>query len=320
MASSDHLQYTFMIENSSEIIRSIRSGEQPPAHYKLDVNSFSLLTGSLPTASSFLQSTEFSVGGYRWVLQIYPTGNENDNGKGHISIYLKLCDKLKAGSFINVIFRVLIYDQERNKYLIMQDLREKRFDATNAIWGMSRALPQTAFNAKCNGFLMQDRCTFGAEVFIINTTIPTSAEVSYIEGNRMRTYTWRVEKFSELSDDAYSPEFTIEGRTWKLNVCPRGCGAQKGKSLALYLALTQLYDLTAGNKLYTEYELRIKNQFNGEDHCGTFKHPFEKSAKTWGRTSFVPITDLLVPSKGLVMDDVIVLEVCFKQIFMLKNI
>ncbi|GAB4838863.1 hypothetical protein Ancab_039863 [Ancistrocladus abbreviatus] len=199
------------------------------------------------------------------------------------------------------------------------DLREKRFDATNAIWGMSRALPQTAFSAKCNGFLVQDRCMFGAEVFIINSTTPTSAEVSYIDGNRTRTYAWRV-KFSELSDDAYSPEFTIEGRTWKLNVCPRGSGAQKGKSLSLYLALTQLHDLTAGNKLYVEYELRVKNQLNGEDRTGIFKHPFEKSAKNWGRTSFVPISDLSIPTKGLVMDDLIVLEVYFKQMFMLKNV
>ncbi|GAB4838859.1 hypothetical protein Ancab_028398 [Ancistrocladus abbreviatus] len=318
MGSSDYLQYTFRIENPTEIIKSIRSGEQPPAHYKLDVESFSLLPSSLVATSPLIESTEFSVGGYRWALQIYPNGNQNDNGDGHISIYLKLCDKLRSNSFINVIFRALIYDQGRNKYLIIQDLREKRFDATNTISGISRALPQSAFNAQCNGFLVQDRCTFGAEVFIINTNAPTSATLSCVDSNT-RTYAWRVEKLSEISDNAYSPEFTIEGRIWKLHVYPKGYGAQKGKCLSLYLELIQRNDLTAGNKLYAGFELRIKNQLNGEDRTGTFQHPFEKSSKDWGRAAFIPITDLHIPTKGFVTEDVMILEVCFKHSFMMKD-
>ncbi|GAB4838848.1 hypothetical protein Ancab_039861 [Ancistrocladus abbreviatus] len=270
---ADHMQYTFKIENSTEILKSIRSGEQPPAHYKLDVDSFSQVAASLLLKSCFLESTEFSVGGYRWVIQIYPYGNKNDNGDGHISIYLKLCDKLKPHFFISVIFRALIYDQERNKYLIIQDLQEKHFDATNAIRGMPRALPQSAFHSEYNGFLVQDRCTFGAEVFIINTNTPTGAKVSSLNSNSIRTYTWRLEKFSEIStyDNTYSPEFTINSRTWKLRVYPKGYGTQKDKSLSLYLELAQRNDLTAGNKLYVEYELRMKNQLNGEDRIKTCK-------------------------------------------------
>ncbi|GAB4838861.1 hypothetical protein Ancab_039862 [Ancistrocladus abbreviatus] len=298
MGSSDHLQYTLKIESPMEIIRSIRSGGQPPTHYKLDISSFSQVASSLLSTSPFIESTEFSVGGYRWVIQIYPNGNEKDNGDGHISFYLKLCDKLPSNSFINVIFRALVYDQERNKYLIIQDLREKHFDATNAIWGISRALPQSVFNAKSNGFLIHDRCTFGAEVFIINTNTPTCAKMSSMDSKSTRTYTWRVEKFSEISDNAYSPEFTIEGRIWKLHVFPNGYGAQKGKCLSLYLELAQRNDLTAGDKLYAEYELRIKNQLNVEDRCGTCRHAFEKSAKDGGRANFIPIPDLLIPSKG----------------------
>ncbi|GAB4838724.1 hypothetical protein Ancab_028267 [Ancistrocladus abbreviatus] len=316
----DHLQYTFKTDNSAEIVRLIRHGEQPPAHYKLDVDSFSRLTNSLPADAYFVESTEFIVGGYRWVLQIYPHGNKKDNGDGYISIYLKLCDKLKPGSFINVIFRALIYDQQNSKYLIFQDLRERRFDATKAVWGMSKVLPHAAFYAESNGFLMQDRCTFGAEVFIINTTIPTSAKLTSIDSIRTRTHTWRVENFSKLSDDEYSPEFTIEDRTWKLNAYPRGYGAEKGKSLSLYLLLTQSNDLIAGNKLYVEYELRIKSQCNGTDRTGIFKHPFEKSSVKWGRMGFAPLRDLHTPSTGLVMDEVLLVEVCFKQMFMLKNI
>ncbi|GAB4838736.1 hypothetical protein Ancab_028279 [Ancistrocladus abbreviatus] len=275
----DHLQYTFKTDNSAEIKRLIRHGEQPPAHYKLDVDSFSRLTNSLSADAYFVESTEFSVGGYRWALQIYPQGNKKDS-----------------------------------------DLRERRFDATKAVWGMSKVLPQVDFYAESNGFLIQDRCTFGAEVFIINTTIPTSAKLTSIDSIRTRTYPWRVENFSKLSDDEYSPEFTIEGRTWKLNAYPRGYGAEKGKSLSLYLFLTQSNDLIAGNKLFVEYELRIKSQCNGTDRTGIFKHSFEKSSVKWGRMGFAPLHDLHTPSTGLVMDEVLLVEVCFKQMFMLKSI
>ncbi|GAB4839260.1 hypothetical protein Ancab_039881 [Ancistrocladus abbreviatus] len=316
----DHLQYTFKTEDSEEIIRFVRSGVQPPAHYKLDVDSFSQVTSSLLIESCFLESTEFIVGGHRWVIQIYPNGNEKDNGDGYISIYLKLRDKLKPRSFINVVFRALIYDQARKKYLIIQDLQEKCFDASNTIRGMPKALPQSALYAEYNGFLMHDRCTFGAEVFIINTNAPTNAKISCVDGTHTRAYTWRIEKFSEIFDFANSPEFTIDGRTWYLCVYPKGAGDQKGKYLSLYLHLVQGNDLTAGNKLYVEYEMRMKNQLNGEDRIWTFRYPFVKSTNGYGLGGFVPISDLCIPSKGLVMDDVMLLEVRFKHSFMLKNI
>ncbi|GAB4838865.1 hypothetical protein Ancab_028402 [Ancistrocladus abbreviatus] len=152
------------------------------------------------------------------------SSHSNWEFKGVEVAYLHRIGHGKLRFFINVIFRAFAYDQERNKNLIIQG----------------------------NGFLVRDRCTFGVEVFIINSTIPTSAKMSYIDSNHTRAFTWRV-KFSKLSDDTYSPEFAIEGRTWKLNVLPRGYGVEKGKCLSLYLNLTQPYDLTAGNKLYAEF-------------------------------------------------------------------
>ncbi|GAB4838990.1 hypothetical protein Ancab_028520 [Ancistrocladus abbreviatus] len=321
MGSSGYLPHTMKFEDSADIIRSIRSGEQPPMHYKLDVKSFSQIRSVLAIKCKVLESTEFFVGGYRWVIQIYLNGNENDNGEGYISIYLKLCDKLNYGSFINVIFRALVYDQQRDKYLVIQDLREKRFDATNPIWGMSKALPQAVFHASCNGFLVRDQCTFGTEVFIIYATTPTIAEVSSIHSSSTCIYTWRIEKFSELPDDECSPEFTIKDHTWKLNVNPRGYGSYKGKRLSLFLAFTGRRELTAGSKLYTQYEMRVKNQLNFEDQSVTTACTFEYSdeVKSVGIVNLIPISDLHNPSKGFVMDDVIILEVCITRLFLLKT-
>ncbi|GAB4838876.1 hypothetical protein Ancab_028414 [Ancistrocladus abbreviatus] len=81
MESSDHMQYIFKIENYAEIIRSSRSRKQPPVHYKLDIDSFSLLPSLLLAASPFVESTEFCVGGHRWKLNVLPRGYGVEKGK-----------------------------------------------------------------------------------------------------------------------------------------------------------------------------------------------------------------------------------------------
>ncbi|GAB4838987.1 hypothetical protein Ancab_028517 [Ancistrocladus abbreviatus] len=68
MGSSGYLPHTMKFEDSADIIRSIRSGEQPPMHYKLDVKSFSQIRSVLAIKYKILKSTEFCVGGYRWYL------------------------------------------------------------------------------------------------------------------------------------------------------------------------------------------------------------------------------------------------------------
>ena len=54
------------------------------------------------------------------VFSVYPKGNDKENGEGHLSLYIRVVDKLSAGSFVNVMFRFLIYDQIQDNYLVIQ--------------------------------------------------------------------------------------------------------------------------------------------------------------------------------------------------------
>ncbi|MCD9638681.1 hypothetical protein HAX54_022803 [Datura stramonium] len=57
-----------------------------------------------------------------WKLCLYPNGDEERGGKGHISLYLAITDTdgLPLGWEVNVSFKFLIFDQTRDKYLTIQ--------------------------------------------------------------------------------------------------------------------------------------------------------------------------------------------------------
>ncbi|XP_021853363.2 uncharacterized protein [Spinacia oleracea] len=104
-----------ILDDANGVVRLVR--EQPPEHCILKVNSFSLLQRvvSKSTRKNF-ESTEFKAGGHTWVLSVYPEGNEED-GVGHLSLYVAMVDKLSSDTFVNVTLRFFIYDQIRDNYM-----------------------------------------------------------------------------------------------------------------------------------------------------------------------------------------------------------
>lgn len=84
-------------------------------------------------------------------------------------------------------------------------------------WGFSKFITSQDFEEPTNGFLVDDTCFFGVEVF--STEGPrlcqldeclSISEVVNISGK----YVWEVNQFSELEEDHYSDEFCIGGYTW----------------------------------------------------------------------------------------------------------
>ncbi|KAL2940661.1 Ubiquitin carboxyl-terminal hydrolase 12, partial [Bienertia sinuspersici] len=177
------------------------------------------------------------------------------NGSGHLSLslYVTLIDKLDSGSFVNALLQFFIYDQIRNNYLTFLDVGYKRFHALKTEWGIPKLLSLESFTDASNGFLVNDSCSFGAEVLVRNAQIKRSS-VSLLKSECERCYTWKIENFSDLNKRLESPAFS------KLGLYPRGDNRVKGKHLSLFLWLDNANDLTHGSNLYTEYSLCIKNQ------------------------------------------------------------
>ncbi|XP_031262923.1 ubiquitin carboxyl-terminal hydrolase 12-like, partial [Pistacia vera] len=148
-------------KNSREgvVLRVLR--DAPPSHYLLKIQSFS----SVKNLNKFT-SNDFDSGGFKWKLCLYPNGDKENKGEGHISIYLELAEmsSLPIGWEINVIFNFL--------YLISfrTNGRIRRFHSMKTECGFSKFLDLETFLNPSNGYLIKDTCVFGAEVFVIKNT------------------------------------------------------------------------------------------------------------------------------------------------------
>ncbi|KAJ0104659.1 hypothetical protein Patl1_17647 [Pistacia atlantica] len=100
-------------KNSIEgaVLRVLRNA--PPSHYLLNIQSFS----SLNNLNKFI-SDNFDAGGFEWKLCLYPNGDKENKGEGHISVYLELAEmsSLPIGWEINVIFNFFVFDQLQDKW------------------------------------------------------------------------------------------------------------------------------------------------------------------------------------------------------------
>ncbi|GMH16675.1 hypothetical protein Nepgr_018516 [Nepenthes gracilis] len=316
MPNGSSSPYTFDVGNP--IIRSVR--EKEPSHLKFEIESFkTLLDSTTRTGSHKIESSEFNSGGQSWVLEIYPDGNAKDGGSGNISLYLRLVNKPAGGGSVNVSFKFFIFDKVREKYITIQDARERRFDAAHLEWGISQALPIAAFKDEKNGLLINDSCTFGAEVYVISNTA-TVTRLSLIEKETIRSNTWPLYDFSKLRTDTYSPAFGIEERSWKLRLYPRGNLTGQGKYLSLYLYLDDRTDLTGGRKLYVDCELSIKDQLTGDDYTKTVGFWFDSSNDQGGYDDFISLADLNNQEKGYKENDTLMIKVTFNEIFLLTEI
>lgn len=91
---------------------------------------------------------------------------------------------------------------------------EKHFDVRGRKWGIAQAIALDDFTDKDNGFLVDNTCTFGAEVFI------TSAEPSYSKMSLVNSISKNVFeigiKFDIESDYYDSTTFTatLDGNTY----------------------------------------------------------------------------------------------------------
>ncbi|KAI3707967.1 hypothetical protein L2E82_36936 [Cichorium intybus] len=115
---------------------SISSTKNEPAHYMLKVESFSILSEN-PTIK--IESDVFEASRYRWRLDLYPIGNEEEEGKNHISLYLILCDTKDA------------------------DGNRARFNEKQIIWGFDKLISLDHFKDNSKGYLFNDAFVFGAE-------------------------------------------------------------------------------------------------------------------------------------------------------------
>ncbi|KAH8513742.1 hypothetical protein H0E87_006854 [Populus deltoides] len=292
-------------DDLAEITRSTR--DLPPAHYTFKIENFSLLANA---KIDNVESGDFEAGSYKWRLRLYPNGNKKNNGDGHISLYLAFSNSnaLPFGWEVNVNFRLFVYNQIQDKYLTIQYAkgRVRRFHGMKTELGFDQLIPLTIFNDESKGYLIDDRCIFGAEIFVIKPTGKGEC-LTLVKQPVSDTFTWKIQNFSALDQESYKSQvFSFGGA---LLVYPKGNSTEKGKSLSIYLKMEDFETLPCGRTTYAEYMLRVRDQL--------FGNHIEK--KDWGHLNFMSLEDVNALPKGFLVNDTLAVEVQIHVITVVKE-
>ncbi|XP_044465980.1 uncharacterized protein LOC123196145 isoform X2 [Mangifera indica] len=269
----------------------------PPSHYLLKIQSFS----SLKIFKKFV-SQKFDAGDYKWKFCLYPNG---DKLEGHISVCLELSevDSLPTGFEINVIMSFFVFDQLRDKYFSIQDGSVRRYHSMVTEWGISEFLDLETFHDPSNGFLVNDTCVFGAEVFVLKNTFKGEF-LSKMNAPLTQFHTWVVENFADLKDERYISE-SFGPHRWNVTLYPNGHQHAKGKFISIYLSSDQFLK----PNLFVDILLRVKNQ-RTDSHVEkkALNHMLSPNDTAWGCSNFMSLDTLKDPKQGYLVNDSCIIE------------
>ncbi|XP_039014371.1 MATH domain and coiled-coil domain-containing protein At2g05420-like [Hibiscus syriacus] len=293
-----------------EIIRVTR--DVPPAHYIFSIESFSLL---VDTGVTKYESHAFDVENYKWRLSLYPNGNKKSNGEGFISLYLQIdgIENFPSTWEVNVNFRFFIHDQIRDKYLTIEESDGviKRYYKMKTEWGIAQLVGLDHFKEASNGYLVEDCCTFGVEIFVIKQT-GRLERVSMLKHPPNNTITFQLHNYSRSFSEYYTSNVqTIGDSKWELIVYPRGRGIWKNASLSVYLRSIEGYNnkLPSQGKVYAKYNFRVKDRYNyANTREYTGSHWFTNLACQSGFKYFMGLFTLQDRSKGYLVNDCLTVE------------
>ncbi|GKV06869.1 hypothetical protein SLEP1_g18691 [Rubroshorea leprosula] len=286
--------------------------DAPPTHYVVKIQLFSLL---LKNSVENYESGDFEAGSYKWKLILYPSGNKGRNVKDHISLYLAIADtdSVNGNSEVRASFKLFLLDQNKDNYLVVNDatVKERRFHGLRNQWGFDQFLPLRTFNDVSNGYLVDDTCVLGAEVFVTKEMSTGKGEhLSMIKDATSSKHIWRIESFSTKQLECYDSQTFLSGDyNWKIQMYPKGRRLGLGSHISLYLALADPKAIPSSSKIFTEFILRMVDQTQPGRHIsGKASYWFSGSNPENGWSRFVSFVYFNQPINGVLLKDVCVVE------------
>ncbi|PIN19460.1 Speckle-type POZ protein SPOP [Handroanthus impetiginosus] len=283
------------------------TSDTPPTHYILKIDSFSLLAKN--NIERYI-SSDFKAGGYDWKLVLHPNGNKNKGVTDHISLYLLLISPpTNPGSEVRVLFRLYLLDHNNGTYLSLHE-NGRRFHGLKLEWGFDEFMSHAAFNDPANGYLVDDTCVFGVEVYICQEKLTGRGEsLSMIKDPITYKNTWRIAKFSTLTEECVeSKPFNAADHKWKIQLYPRGKGSGEGSFISMYLTLAEPQNLPPASQIYAEFTLRILDQLNRNHYFGKFNYWFSESNSTCGWPRYVSHVYFNHSTRGLLVKELCIVE------------
>lgn len=281
----------------------------PPTHYTLKIELFSMITEKY--SKKGYRSREFEAGGYKWKLALYPNGNMKRNVKDHISIYLEIAgvDSLETGWEVYVNFRVFLLNQITRRYSVFKDdsteLKCYNWAMLDSA-GFNKLITIENFKNSSNGYLINDTCVFGAEVFVCKEKRKGTGEcLSRINGASTYKHVWKIHKFSSSGAQVHNSEiFFAGGYKWKIQLYPKGNCSGKDSHLSLYLKLVDPETIPRGSDIYVEKTFRILDRINSRHYSLNGIDKCSNATKSgWGWAKFIERRNFSKESNGFLKND-----------------
>lgn len=94
-----------------------------------------------------------------------------------------------------------------------------RFHRLKTELGISKLISRDVFSDAANGYLINDKCVFGVEVFVLDSKFEEEYLRPSVEVDN-KTFTWTIADFSNLSSEMhYSDEFYASSFKWLFIFC-----------------------------------------------------------------------------------------------------
>ncbi|KAI7748814.1 hypothetical protein M8C21_019577 [Ambrosia artemisiifolia] len=172
---------------------------------------------------------------------------------------------LKPGWEVYAAFRVFLLDQNNDTYLKLEDERTngRRFHRLRTEWGFDQFMSLKEFGDSNNGYLLDDNCVFGAEVYVCKERNKGKTEsLSLVKEAVSYKHTWKINNYSKVNTECENSNvFTIGDHKWKVKLYPNGKGGIDGW-ISLKLALAEPENLPFGTKILVEFTLRMLDQLD----------------------------------------------------------
>ncbi|KAL5755880.1 hypothetical protein ACOSQ2_020626 [Xanthoceras sorbifolium] len=176
----------------------------------------------------------------------------------------------------------------------------------NTIFGISKFIDFSTFSSPANGYLFDDTCIFGVEVFVVKNT-SKERRLSMIQYPATYYHTWKVNNFSSLVKEEYKSE-SFGCYKWNILLYPNGCVEGKGNSISIFLNMTRS-SFPPNSNMFVVFILRVKDQTNGKHKEWKESYLYAPNNNlAWGRRKFLSLATLKNSGHGYLVDDTLIIE------------
>ncbi|EYU25597.1 hypothetical protein MIMGU_mgv1a018440mg, partial [Erythranthe guttata] len=119
-------------------------------------------------------------------------------------------------------------------FIILLAGRTLCFQATKSEWGISKFISRKVLSDPSNGYITDDSCVFGAEVFVVKRELVIE-RVLLTNVNTYYNHALEISGFSQFPQRWVSEEFDAGHQKWKILLYPKGNAEGTGSHVSIYL-------------------------------------------------------------------------------------